>query len=79
MTGLQIRAVNSPLERRQFLEFPAELYRGDRHWVPPLAHDEQQRVGSAGIRSTHRIVCRRSWPARFADRRADRCDPQCAA
>lgn len=45
MTCLQVRAVCSPLDRRQFLEFPAELYRGDQHWVPPLASDEQQRIG----------------------------------
>ncbi|HEY5314823.1 MAG TPA: GNAT family N-acetyltransferase [Pirellulales bacterium] len=45
MTCLQVRAVCSPREQRQFLEFPAELYRGDLRWVPPLASDERQRVG----------------------------------
>lgn len=45
MTGLQVRAVCSRHERRQFLEFPGELYRSDPRWVPALAADEQERIG----------------------------------
>jgi GNAT superfamily N-acetyltransferase len=45
MTCLHIRAVSSPSEWRRFLSFPRELYGHDPRWVPPLARDEEERVG----------------------------------
>ncbi|HQU45596.1 MAG TPA: N-acetyltransferase [Pirellulales bacterium] len=45
MKCLKVRAVSSPLEWRRFLSFPKELYAEEPRWVPPLARDEEQRVG----------------------------------
>ncbi len=32
----QIQPVTTPAEQEQFLDVPARVYAGDRHWVPPL-------------------------------------------
>jgi len=32
-------------QKRQFLEFPWQLYRGDAHWIPPLRMDEKELAG----------------------------------
>ncbi|MEK6405561.1 MAG: N-acetyltransferase [Acidobacteriota bacterium] len=32
----EVRVVRSPRDRRQFLELPYKLYRGDLHWIAPL-------------------------------------------
>lgn len=45
MTALKTLAVSSPRDWRRFLRFPGELYAADPRWVPPLAFDEEQRVG----------------------------------
>jgi hypothetical protein len=45
MTCLRIHTARSPRERRAFLDFPHELYRDDPRWVPPLARDEEERLG----------------------------------
>lgn len=45
MTAVKTRAVSSLLEWRRFLRFPQELYVDEPRWVPPLAYDEEQRVG----------------------------------
>lgn len=45
MTRLRVRAVSSRLEWRRFLSFPKELYAAEPRWVPPLARDEEERVG----------------------------------
>ena len=37
-----VRAVNSHRDKQRFLDFPYELYRDDRFWIPPLRVFEQQ-------------------------------------
>ena len=45
MSGVIIQPVRTRRERKQFLQFPWELYRGDRNWIPPLRFDEEELVG----------------------------------
>jgi hypothetical protein len=45
MTAVKTRAVSSTLERQRFLRFPRDLYGEDPRWAPPLARDEEERVG----------------------------------
>lgn len=44
MADLLIKAVSSRRERKQFLELPWELYRGDPNWIPPLRMDQKELV-----------------------------------
>src|SRR5262245_23354529 len=41
---MSIVEVRTPRQMRQFVEFPYELYRADRHWIPPLRRDEYRRL-----------------------------------
>ena len=45
MDAVCVKPVSTPRERRQFLAFPWELYRGDPHWIPPIRLDEEELVG----------------------------------
>jgi GNAT superfamily N-acetyltransferase len=45
MDAVCVKPVSTPRERRQFLAFPWELYRGDPHWIPPIRLDEEDLVG----------------------------------
>ncbi len=38
--SVQIREVGTPHELRKFVDFPYDLYRDNRYWVPPLRSDE---------------------------------------
>jgi GNAT superfamily N-acetyltransferase len=45
MTNLAIQPVATRRQRKQFLEFPWRLYRGDPNWVPPIRMDQKELVG----------------------------------
>ena len=45
MSLLVIKPVESRREKKQFLELPWELYRGDPNWVPPLRGNQAEMVG----------------------------------
>jgi GNAT superfamily N-acetyltransferase len=47
MADLTVKPVASRRERKQFLQFPWTLYRGDPNWVPPLRMDQKELVGYA--------------------------------
>ncbi len=42
---LIVRPVATRRERKEFLNFPWRLYRGDPNWVPPLRLDQEELVG----------------------------------
>lgn len=44
---LVIKPVTTWREKRQFLNLPWELYRGDPNWVPPLRQNQKELVGYA--------------------------------
>lgn len=45
MSDLVIQPVKTRRERKQFLELPWTLYRGDPNWVPPLRGNQRELVG----------------------------------
>jgi GNAT superfamily N-acetyltransferase len=45
MSDLAVRPVQTRRERKQFLEFPWELYRDDPNWIPPLRSNQKELVG----------------------------------
>jgi hypothetical protein len=45
MAPLVIEPVTTRRRRKQFLELPWRLYRGDPNWVPPLRADQAEMVG----------------------------------
>jgi hypothetical protein len=44
---VEIRPVSTWTERRQFLNLPWQIYRGNAHWVPPLRKMQKELVGYA--------------------------------
>lgn len=44
---VDVRPVSSWSQRRQFLNLPWRLYRGNPHWVPPLRKTQKELVGYA--------------------------------
>ena len=47
MANLEILPVTTRRQRRQFLQLPWEIYRGDPNWIPALRIDQKERVGFA--------------------------------
>jgi len=47
MSDLVIKPVATRRERKQFLQFPWDLYRGDPNWIPPLRITQKEMVGYA--------------------------------
>jgi len=47
MSDLTITRVTSRRQRKQFLEFPWTLYRGDPNWIPPLRDSQRELAGYA--------------------------------
>ncbi len=47
MDQLTVKPVETRRERRQFLELPWQMYRGDPNWVPPLRSNQKEMVGYA--------------------------------
>jgi hypothetical protein len=47
MSELVIKKVCTRRERKEFLEFPWKLYRGDPNWIPPLRITQKENVGYA--------------------------------
>lgn len=45
MSELVVKRVTTRRQRKQFLEFPWTLYRGDPHWIPPLRANQKELVG----------------------------------
>jgi GNAT superfamily N-acetyltransferase len=45
MAGLTIIPVETARQRRQFLDLPWQIYRGDPHWIPPLRQNQRELVG----------------------------------
>ena len=45
MSNLVIQRVVTARQKRQFLQFPWTLYRGDPNWIPPLRGDQKELVG----------------------------------
>lgn len=45
MSNLNVTPVQSRRERRQFLELPWEINRGDSNWIPPLRQNQAELVG----------------------------------
>jgi GNAT superfamily N-acetyltransferase len=45
MSRLNVKAVSTRGERKQFLEFPWKLYRADPNWIPPLRANQAAMVG----------------------------------
>jgi GNAT superfamily N-acetyltransferase len=43
-----IREVNTPADRKQFVNLPFELYRGNTCWVPPMKADEIKSIDPEG-------------------------------
>ncbi|MGA2035449.1 MAG: GNAT family N-acetyltransferase [Thermoguttaceae bacterium] len=48
MPDLVVQAVTTRRARKQFVEFPWSLYRGDPNWIPPLRADQKGLLGYAG-------------------------------
>ena len=38
--NLQIRSVETKSELKQFVQFPYDLYKGNKYWIPPIKSDE---------------------------------------
>jgi hypothetical protein len=47
MADLIVTPVLTRRQRRQFLEYPWTLYRGDPNWIPPLRSNQKEMVGYA--------------------------------
>ncbi len=47
MSDIVVQPVASRRQRRQFLQFPWKLYRGDPNWIPPLRGHQREMVGYA--------------------------------
>ncbi|MGA2066369.1 MAG: GNAT family N-acetyltransferase [Thermoguttaceae bacterium] len=45
MSSLIVRPVQSAGDRKRFLEFPWQLYRGNPHWIPPLRREQAELAG----------------------------------
>ena len=45
MNEIVIQRVNTARQRKQFLELPWTIYRGDPNWIPPLRMDQKENVG----------------------------------
>jgi GNAT superfamily N-acetyltransferase len=45
MSTLQIKAVTTRRERKDFLALPHKLYHGDPYWIPPIRVNEEELVG----------------------------------
>ena len=45
MSEVEIRAVKTRREKKQFLELPWKLYKDDTHWIPPLRLNQNELVG----------------------------------
>jgi GNAT superfamily N-acetyltransferase len=45
MSDLTVQPVTTRRQRKQFLNLPWTLYRGDPNWVPPLRLDQEELVG----------------------------------
>jgi hypothetical protein len=45
MSDVIVQPVQSWRDRRAFLNFAWELYRGDPHWVPPLRDNQKRLLG----------------------------------
>ncbi len=45
MHEIVIRPVKTARQRRQFLELPWTIYKGDPNWIPPLRLDQKENVG----------------------------------
>ncbi len=45
MSNLTIQRVCTARQKKQFLQFPWTLYRGDPHWIPPLRGNQKELVG----------------------------------
>jgi GNAT superfamily N-acetyltransferase len=44
MTDIQVTPVRSPREKRNFLTFPWQIYKGDPLWVPPLLSERTKAI-----------------------------------
>jgi GNAT superfamily N-acetyltransferase len=44
MADVVIQRVSTARERKQFLEYPWKLYRGDKYWIPPLRMNQKEMV-----------------------------------
>ena len=62
---VEIRAVQTPRERRLFLTFPWQVFRGDRIWVPPILSEQAERIDPRrGTWFAHGIAeCYMAWRA----------------
>lgn len=47
MSAIQVQPVRSRQQRKLFLNYPWELYRGDPFWIPPLRGNQRELVGYA--------------------------------
>lgn len=47
MSAIQVQPVRSRHQRKLFLSYPWELYRGDPFWIPPLRGNQRELVGYA--------------------------------
>ncbi len=45
MSNLIIQRVTTARQKKDFLQFPWTLYRGDPNWIPPLRGDQKELVG----------------------------------
>ncbi len=45
MSDISIQRVTTARQRKQFLELPWTIYRGDPNWIPPLRLDQKESVG----------------------------------
>ena len=45
MSSVSVVPVHTRRQRKQFLEFPWQLYRNDPNWVPPIRVDQKELVG----------------------------------
>lgn len=45
MPDVEVRPVSSGRERKQFLQFPWQLYKDDPYWIPPLRLNQKELVG----------------------------------
>ena len=45
MSAVEIKAVTTRREKKQFLELPWKLYKDSPHWIPPLRMNQKELVG----------------------------------
>ncbi|MCI0403233.1 MAG: hypothetical protein L0212_06885, partial [Acidobacteria bacterium] len=50
---MQVRALHSPADLERYLDFAAEVYRGNPHWAEPDRHHLLELIGGKAPQASH--------------------------